>query len=93
MNHPTARGPRYRQLPLWRDAQRFLLEVEWAVRAFPRYHTYTQGSDLRRQRMRAGQSWVEMADNGDLRNGRKRRQVQAVWNGPQHTEPRKLPIA
>ena len=28
MNHPNARGPRYRQLPLWRDAQRLLLQVE-----------------------------------------------------------------
>ncbi len=46
MSHPAARGPRYRQLPLWRDAQRFLLEVELAVRAFPRYHKYTLGSDL-----------------------------------------------
>ena len=44
MNHPTARGPRYRQLPLWRDAQRFMLEVECAVRAFPRDLQYTLGS-------------------------------------------------
>ena len=51
MSHPAARGPRYRQLPLWRDAQRFLLEVELAVCAFPRYHKYTLGSDLRRQAM------------------------------------------
>ncbi len=45
------RGPRYKQLPLWRAATRFLLEIEDAVRRFPRYHKYTLGSDLRRQAM------------------------------------------
>lgn len=44
MNHPAARGPRYRHLPLWRDAQRFMLEVECAVSAFPRNIQYTLGS-------------------------------------------------
>jgi len=47
----VAKGPRYRQLPLWRDASQFLLEVEQAVRRFPRYHKYTLGSELRRQAM------------------------------------------
>ncbi|GAB2738440.1 hypothetical protein GCM10027019_18050 [Melaminivora jejuensis] len=51
MNHPNARGPRYRQLPLWRDAQRLLLQVELAVRGFARYHKYTLGSELRQQAM------------------------------------------
>lgn len=51
MSSPYARGPRYRQLPLWRDAQRMLLEVEQAVRAFPRYHKYSLGTELRRQAM------------------------------------------
>ena len=46
-----ARGPRYRQLPLWRDAQRLLLEVEQAVRGFSRYHKYSLGSELRQQTM------------------------------------------
>ena len=41
-------GPRYRQLPLWRDANRLLLEVEQAVRGFSRHHKYTLGAELRR---------------------------------------------
>ena len=41
-------GPRYRQLPVWRDANRLLLEVEQAVRGFSRYHKYTLGAELRR---------------------------------------------
>ena len=40
--------PRYQQLPLWRDANRLLLEVEQAVRGFLRYHKYTLGAELRR---------------------------------------------
>lgn len=46
-----ARGPFYKQVPLWRDASRFLVEVEDAVRRFPRYHKYTLGSELRGQAM------------------------------------------
>lgn len=46
------RGPRYQQTPLWRDASRFLLEVEQAVRGFPRYHKYTLGSELRQHAMK-----------------------------------------
>ena len=46
------RGPRYRQLPLWRDANRLLLEIEVAVRGFSRYHKYTLGTDLRALSMR-----------------------------------------
>ena len=51
VNQPTARGPRYRQLPLWRDAQQLLLQVELAVRSFARWHKYTLGSELRQQAM------------------------------------------
>ena len=40
--------PRYQQLPLWRDANRLLLELEQAVRGFSRYHKYTLGAELRR---------------------------------------------
>lgn len=47
---------------------------------------------LRRQLMRAGQPWVEMAESGHLRNGRKRRQVQAVWSGTQNAVPCAAPI-
>ena len=39
------------KIPLWRDANRLLLEIEKAVRHFPRYHKYALGSDLRRQAM------------------------------------------
>ena len=40
-------GPRYQQLPLWRDVNRLLLEVEQAVRGFSRYYKYTLGAELR----------------------------------------------
>ena len=40
------------QLPeIAKTAERLLLEVEQAVRRFPRYHKYTAGADLRRQAM------------------------------------------
>ncbi|NLY15370.1 MAG: four helix bundle protein [Gammaproteobacteria bacterium] len=44
-------GPRYQQLPLWRDSQHLLLEVEQAVRGFTRYHKYSLGVELRQQAM------------------------------------------
>ena len=43
--------PRRERLPIWRDAQRLLLEVELAVKGFSRYHKYTLGTDLRRLTM------------------------------------------
>lgn len=36
-----------KQLPIWRDANRFLLAIELAVKQFPRYHKYTVGTELR----------------------------------------------
>ncbi len=39
------------RLPIWRDANRLLLEIEQAVRWFPRYHKYAVGTDLRQQAM------------------------------------------
>jgi len=39
-------------LPIWRDANRLLLEIEQAVRHFPRYHKYTLGGEMRSQAMR-----------------------------------------
>ena len=39
------------RLPIWRDANRLLLEIEQAVRGFPRYHKYAVGTDMRRQAM------------------------------------------
>lgn len=38
-------------LPIWRDCNRLLLEIEQAVRGFPRYHKYAVGADMRRQAM------------------------------------------
>ena len=66
MNRFAARGPRYRQFPLWRDAQRFLLEVECAVRNFPRYHKYTLGSELRRQAMDVNRVVARAAQHAHL---------------------------
>jgi len=37
-----------KSLPIWRDANRFLLAIEKVVRRFPRYHKYTLGTELRR---------------------------------------------
>jgi len=44
-------GPRYKQLPLWRDATRLMVEMEQAVRSFSRYQKYSLGSELRGQSM------------------------------------------
>ena len=38
-------------LPIWRDATRLAVDIEQAVRRFPRYHKYALGADLRRQAM------------------------------------------
>jgi hypothetical protein len=37
--------------PIWRDTNRLLLEVEQAVKCFPRYHKYTLETELRRNAM------------------------------------------
>ena len=37
----------YKDLPIWRDAMRLAVEMEVAVRGFPRYHKYTLGTELR----------------------------------------------
>ncbi|QEP44934.1 four helix bundle protein [Ectothiorhodospiraceae bacterium BW-2] len=39
------------KLPIWRDANQLLLEIEQAVARFPRYHKYAIGTDMRRQAM------------------------------------------
>jgi hypothetical protein len=36
------------RLPIWRDANQFLLAIEKGVRLFPRYHKYTLGTELRK---------------------------------------------
>ncbi len=35
-------------LPIWRDANQFLLAIEKVVKHFPRYHKYTLGTELRK---------------------------------------------
>lgn len=66
VNHPSTRGPRYRQLPLWRDAQQLLLQVELAVRSFARWHKYTLGSELRQQAMAVCRLVARAAQQGDV---------------------------
>lgn len=44
------------QLPIWRSANRLLLEIEQAVRGFSHYHKYTIGQHLRETAMRIGQA-------------------------------------
>jgi len=44
------------RIPIWRDAGRLLLELEQAVRGFPRYHKYTVGSELRSTALRLCQT-------------------------------------
>jgi len=41
-----------KSIPLWRDANTLLLEIEKSVRYFPRYHKYTLGAEMRQQAMR-----------------------------------------
>jgi hypothetical protein len=41
----------HKSIPIWRDATKLLLEVEQAVRHFPRYHKYTLGSEMRTMAM------------------------------------------
>jgi hypothetical protein len=74
----SPRGPRYRQLPLWHDATRFLTETELAVRSFPRYHKYTLGSDLRRQAMNICRLVARAAQAGALAE-REPLIAQLVW--------------
>jgi len=40
----------YKDLPIWRDAMRLAVEMELAVRGFPRYHKHTLGTELRQYR-------------------------------------------
>nr|WP_083945058.1 four helix bundle protein [Thiomicrospira microaerophila] len=35
-------------MPIWRDANAFLLAIEKVVKTFPRYHKYTLGTELRK---------------------------------------------
>lgn len=56
--------------PIWRDANCLLVEVEQAVKHFPRYHKYTLGTDLRRQALLICQlvarAWREKTHNKEI---------------------------
>lgn len=76
MSTTTARQAR---LPIWRDANRLLVEIERAVRRFPRYHKYALGTDLRRQGMSVCRCIVRAAAAaGDQRERALERLVLAV---------------
>ncbi|WP_457671442.1 four helix bundle protein [Thiolapillus sp.] len=67
------------RMPIWRDAQRLLLEVEQAVKLFPRYHKYTLGTDLRRQAMEICRCLSRaVSANGQARLSRVERLVEQV---------------
>jgi hypothetical protein len=40
-----------KNFPIWRDAEALVIQVELAVRQFPRYHKYTLGTELRQLAM------------------------------------------
>jgi hypothetical protein len=40
-----------KNFPIWRDAEVLVIQVELAVRQFPRYHKYTLGTELRQLAM------------------------------------------
>lgn len=44
------------RLPIWRDANRMLVEMEESVREFPRFHKYSVGTELRNTAMRICQT-------------------------------------
>jgi len=57
---------RFQLPPILKACERLLLEIEQAVRQFPRYHRYMIGSDLRRQMMSvnstANRAWRDRAN-------------------------------
>jgi len=54
---------RFQPPPIIKAAERLLVEIEKAVRQFPRYHRYAVGADLRRQAMtvytNANRAWID----------------------------------
>ena len=67
------------RLPIWRDAKRLLLEIEIAVRGFPRYHKYTLGTEMRTQAMRVCQLLSRaIAARGQRRIDAVRRLLEAL---------------
>ncbi len=78
MSAQPSTASRYRQLPLWRDATRLAVELENAVRQFPRFHKYAIGSDLRRQALAVCQRVARAAQCADAAQ-RNRHIEQLVW--------------
>ncbi|GGD45941.1 four helix bundle protein [Pseudoxanthomonas indica] len=56
---------RFQPPPIIKAAERLLVDIEQAVRAFPRYHRYQIGKNLREHAMtvshRAGRAWRDRA--------------------------------
>jgi hypothetical protein len=69
---------RVSHLPIWRDATRLLVAIEQAVRAFPRYHKYTLGSELRRQAMTVCRAILRAADHREEQLPHVQRLVEVV---------------
>jgi hypothetical protein len=65
-------------LPIWREANRLLLEVEVAVRNFPRYHKYSLGTELRHQAMEVCRLILRAADRLEVQLPRVQVLVEAV---------------
>ncbi len=56
-------------LPIWRDANQFLLAIEKVVKLFPKYHKYTLGTELRQNALKVcnliHQAWQERSKQCD----------------------------
>ena len=61
---------RFQPPPIIKAAERLLVEIEQAVRRFPRYHRYQVGTDLRRKAMEvftsANRAWRDRAEQARL---------------------------
>ena len=61
---------RFQPPPIIKAAERLLVEIEKAVRQFPRYHRYAVGADLRRQAMmvytNANRAWIDRPQQAEL---------------------------
>ncbi|WP_125359755.1 four helix bundle protein [Stenotrophomonas sp. 278] len=61
---------RFQPPPIIKASERLLVDIEKAVRAFPRYHRYAVGSDLRSKAMEvltgAGRAWRDRASQARL---------------------------
>ncbi|TAA42509.1 four helix bundle protein [Pseudoxanthomonas winnipegensis] len=68
---------RFQLPPIVKTAERLLVDIEQAVRRFPRYHRYQIGADLRRQAMAvyrdADRAWRD-------RQHQAERVAQLVWD-------------